>query len=329
MTEIERKKSWKIGRIITNILLVILIAVLLVGLDFQRKQEEVVLPGTSEQYYRIVSLPIPDTLSFCGEPVPLDIFYVREALDQELTVNTYWHSSTLQLIKRANRWLPMIDSILKSNQIPSDFKYVAVIESGLKNVVSPAGAVGFWQFLKGTGKEYGLEIDNEIDERYNVEKSTEAACRYLKKSYDIYGDWSLVAASYNAGMNGINRLMDYQDAESYYDMLTSEETSRYVFRALAIKLILNNPQDYGFYVPENELYLPIPVHYIAINSSVDSWTDFAKQQGISYKLLKYFNPWLRQKDLKNRKGKTYLIAIPNPPYNMTYEAWLKMQEIAD
>ena len=322
----EVRKKWSIGRIVTNVLLVSLIIVLMVGLDFQKKQEVVVVPGTSEQYYKIVSLPIPDTLSFCGEAVPLDIFYVREALDQELTVNTYWHSATLQLIKRANRWFPLIDSILRSNSIPNDFKYVAVIESGLQNVVSPAGATGFWQFLKDTGKEYGLEIDEEIDERYHVAKSTEAACKYLQKSYNQYHDWNLVAASYNAGMNGINKLLDDQGAESYYDLLTSQETSRYVFRALAIKLILENPENYGFYVKKNELYMSIPVHYVKVSDRVTSWANFAKQQGISYKLLKYFNPWLRDKDLKNRKNKTYLIAIPNPPYNLTHEAWLKMQD---
>jgi len=326
MTEIEKKRSWSVGRIITNILLVIFIVVLLVGIDFQRKQEIVVLPGTNAQYYKIVSLPIPDTLSFCGEQVPLDIFYVRESLDQELTVNTYWHSATLQLIKRANRWLPLIDSILRSNHIPSDFKYVAVIESGLKNVVSPAGATGFWQFLKDTGKEYDLEIDGDVDERYDVTKSTVAACEYLHKSYEKYSDWNLVAASYNAGMNGINRLLEVQGADSYYDLLTSEETSRYVFRALAIKLILENPEEYGFYIPNDELYLPIPVHYIVVNDRVDSWADFAKENGISYKLLKYFNPWLRDTNLKNRKKKTYLIAIPNPPYNLTHKAWLRMQD---
>jgi hypothetical protein len=326
MTEIEKKKRWSTGRIITNILLAIFIIVLLVGLNFQKKQETVVLPGTSEQYYKIVSLPIPDTLSFCGEPVSLDIFYVRESLDQELTVNTYWHSATLQLIKRSARWFPLIDSILKSNRIPADFKYIAAIESGLQNVVSPAGATGFWQFLKDTGKEYGLEIDDDIDERYHVEKSTEAACKYLQKSYDKYKDWNLVAASYNAGMNGISKLLDEQGAESYYDLLTSQETSRYVFRALAIKLILEDPESYGFYVQKNELYLPIPVHYIEVNQRVGSWVDFAKENGISYKLLKYFNPWLRDKSLKNRKNKTYLVAIPNQPFNLTHESWLNMKE---
>ncbi|HEY9115879.1 MAG TPA: lytic transglycosylase domain-containing protein, partial [Bacteroidales bacterium] len=210
--------------------------------------------------------------------------------------------------------------------IPADFKYVAVIESGLKNVVSPAGATGFWQFLKDTGKEYGLEIDRDIDERYNVVKSTEAACKYLQKGYDKYHDWNLVAASYNAGMNGISRFMDEQGAESYYDLLTSEETTRYVFRALAIKLIFENPEAYGFYVQKNELYLPIPVHYVEVNYGVDSWKDFAKENGISYKLLKYFNPWLRSTSLKNRSKKTYMIAIPNPPYNLTHEAWLGMQD---
>lgn len=320
-------RKWNIGRIITNVLLVILIAVLWFGMDYYQKKEVVVSPGTSEQYYKIVSLPIPDTLSFCGEPVPLDIFYVRESLDQELTVNTYWHSATLQLIKRSSRWFPLIDSILKTNKIPSDFKYVAVIESGLQNVVSPTGATGFWQFLKDTGKEYDLEIDGDVDERYHLAKSTEAACKYLWKSYDKYKSWSLVAASYNAGMNGISRLLDEQGATSYYDLLSSAETSRYVFRALAIKLILENPEEYGFYVQKNELYLPIPVHYIAVDDKVDSWAEFAKENGISYKLLKYFNPWLRDKNLKNRKKKTYLLAIPNRPYNLTHQAWLKLQDI--
>jgi hypothetical protein len=215
---------------------------------------------------------------------------------------------------------------LQKNHIPADFKYVAAIESGLQNVVSPAGATGFWQFLKETGKEYGLEIDNEVDERYDVIKSTEAACKYLHKSFDKYKNWTLVAASYNAGMNGISKLMNEQDAESYYDLLSSQETSRYVFRALAIKLILTNPESYGFYVQKNELYLPIPVHYIKVNERVDSWADFANQHGISYKLLKYFNPWLRDKSLKNRKNKNYLIAIPDAPYNLTHEVWLNMQE---
>ncbi len=276
-------------------------------------------PGTNEQYYKIVSLPIPDTLSFSGEKIPLDIFYVREALDRELSVNTYWHSSTLQLIKKAHRWFPMFDSILESKGIPSDFKYLSVIESGLSNVVSPAGATGYWQFMKSTAKEYGLEVNNEIDERYNIKKSTEAACEYLLKSYKEYQDWTLVAAAYNAGNNGIRKQLEKQKSSSYFDLLLNEETSRYIYRILAIKLIFENPENYGFYIEPDEFYKPIPTRTILINGKVESWADFAVEQGISYKLLKYFNPWLREGKLKNKQRKTYVILIPEAPYNITHE----------
>ena len=252
--------------------------------------------------------------------IPLDIFYVRESLDRELSVNTYWHSSTLQLIKKAHRWFPMFDSILESKGIPSDFKYLSVIESGLSNVVSPAGATGYWQFMKSTAKEYGLEVNKEIDERYNIYKSTVAACDYLLKSYEKHKDWTLVAAAYNAGNNGIRKRLEQQISSSYFDLLLNEETSRYVYRILAIKLIFENPESYGFYIEPDEFYKPIPTRTILINSKVDSWAEFAVEQGISYKLLKYFNPWLRDSKLKNKQRKTYTILIPEAPYNLTHEA---------
>ncbi len=298
---------------------------LIIGFDKWWRQDQSKLPGNNEQYYKIVSLDIPDELTFAGEAVPLDIFYVREALDRELSVNTYWHSSTLQIIKKSGRWFPVMDTILEKYGVPLDFKYLSVIESGLSNAVSPSDAVGFWQFLKGTAKDFDLEVDREVDERYHVEKSTEAACKYLLKSYEKYGNWALVAASYNAGTSGIQRLMEKQQAGSYYDMLVAEETSRYVYRILAMKLIFENPQAYGFYIEPDEYYLPIPYHLVEVNGKIENWSDFAKDHGISYKILKYFNPWLRQTDLKNRSGRTYKIKIPDPPYNLTHEQLILMQ----
>ncbi len=312
-------------KILVSLILLLLIIALIFGLDSWREQEQRQLPGTNEQYYKIVSLQLPDTLSFAGEQVPLEMFYVRESLDRELSVNTYWHSSTLTLIKRSYRWFPMIDSVLQINGIPPDFRYLAVIESGLSNVISPANAVGFWQFLKGTAKDYGLEVSKDVDERYHRLKSTQAACDYFQDSYEEFGNWALVAAAYNAGKNGISRRMEKQKASSYYDLLLSDETGRYVYRILAMKLIFESPESYGFYIDENEVYLPIPTHSVIVNDEVKSWADFADDYGLSYKLLKYFNPWLRQSSLRNRKKKTYFIQIPNPPYDLTHEEIVLMK----
>lgn len=307
------------NKIITYILLALIIVLLIFGFDKLITEQKTQLPGTNEQYYKIVSLSLPDTLFVFGEEMPMDIFYVKESLDRELSVNTYWHSSTLQLIKKSHRWFPLFDSILKVNNIPSDFKYLAVIESGLSNAISPANAVGYWQFLKGTAKEFGLEVNKEVDERYHIEKSTEAACKYFNKSYERFGNWTMVAAAYNAGNRGITKQLERQKARSYYDLLLSDETSRYVYRIAAIKLIFENPELYGFYIDENDMYPPIATNGIIVDGKVNDLADFAKENRISYKILKYFNPWLRQNYLKNKKNKTYIIEIPVPPYNTTYE----------
>lgn len=308
------------NRILSYILLIFIIGLLLFGLDRFVVQQETQLPGTNEQYYRIVSVPIPDTFTLVLESMPLDIFYVREALDRELSVNTYWHSSTLQIIKKSQRWFPYFDSILIANNIPVDFKYLAVIESGLSNAKSPAGAVGYWQFLKGTAKDFGLVVDKEVDERYNVKKSTEAACKYFQKSYEKFGNWTLVAAAYNAGNRGVSNQLERQKSGSYYDLLLSEETSRYIYRIAAMKIIFENPELYGFYIDESDIYPSIPTHEILVDGKIENLADFAKLNGISYKLLKYFNPWLRQNYLKNRKKKTYYVTIPEAPFNMTHES---------
>ena len=307
------------NRILTYIFLIIIIILLIFGFDKLISEKQSQLPGTNEQYYKIVSVPLPDTLFLAGEEMPLDIFYVKESLDRELSVNTYWHSSTLQLIKKSYRWFPLFDSILDANGIPLDFKYLAVIESGLSNVISPSNAVGYWQFLKGTAKDYGLEINKEIDERYNIQKSTDAACKYFLESYEKFGNWTLVAAAYNAGNRGITNQMERQKTNSYYDLLLSDETSRYVYRIAAMKIIFEDPESYGFYIDESDIYLPIVTHNVIVDNKIEDLADFAKDNGISYKILKYFNPWLRQNYLKNRKKKTYYIQIPEAPYNMTHE----------
>ncbi len=260
--------------------------------------------------YKIFSLSSPDGLTFANEEIPLHILDVKEKLDQELLINTYWQSQTLLFHKRANRWFPVIEPILKENGVPDDFKYLAVIESGLTDVVSPAGATGFWQFLRDTGREYGLEINNEVDERYNVEKATAAACAYLKDAYEKYGTWSMAAASYNMGMHGLNKQMERQEVANYYDMLLNSETGRYMYRILAVKEILSKPAQYGFHFRPQDLYPTYETRTVIIDSSVKDFAKFAKEQGINYKILKILNPWLRDTYLTNPGGKEYEVKLP-------------------
>lgn len=257
-----------------------------------------------------VSLNVPEALTFAGEPVPLNIPDVYERLDKELQINTYFHSNTIFLIKRANRWLPQIEKILQANDVPVDFKYLPLIESNLLNDISPKNAVGYWQILKSAGRENGLEITNEVDERYDPLKATEAACRYLKTAYRKFGNWTLVAASYNRGMAGIQRALDNQGVDSYYDLYLNEETSRYVFRILAIKEIVENPQKYGFRVSPRHLYQEEPLRYIEVDETIKDLVAFAKQHNTNYKLIKRHNPWLRDDKLTVRRGTHYRIAIP-------------------
>lgn len=262
------------------------------------------------QNYKIVTPLIPAELNFSGEEVPLQNFEVYERLEREFIVNTYWHSLTILTLKRANRWFPIIEEILKRNNIPDDFKYLSVTESTLLNVTSPANAVGYWQFLKSAATEYGLEVNSEIDERYHIEKSTEAACKYIQKAYDTYGSWTMAAASYNMGMSGINEQLERQKTNNYYNLVLGEETSRYVPRILATKIMMQNPKEYGFDIKEEELYQPLETYSVNIDSSVKSWADFAKSYGLNYKILKLYNPWLRENYLINKSKKTYQIKLP-------------------
>lgn len=257
-----------------------------------------------------ISLDVPEEVSFAGEPVPMGIPDVYERLDKELQINTYFHSNTIFLIKRASRWLPQMEKILKENGVPDDFKYLPLIESNLLNVISPRNAVGYWQILKGSGRELGLEINNEVDERYDPLKATEAACKYLKKAHARFGSWTLAAASYNRGMNGLERAIDNQQVHSYYDLYLNEETSRYVFRILAIKEIVENPLKYGFRINPKHVYKEDPLKYVEVTETIKDIVTFAKQHNTNYKLIKIHNPWLRDDKLTVKKNQQYQIAIP-------------------
>lgn len=257
-----------------------------------------------------ISFDLPTSASFSGEAVPMELPDVRERLDKELHINTYWHNNTIFLMKRAHRWFPQIEAILKKNNIPDDFKYLPLIESGLMNDISPKDAVGFWQIVKSAGKENGLEITDQVDERYDPVKATEAACRYLNKAYKKFGNWTSVAASYNRGMGGIERAIENQNVSSYYDLYLNDETARYVFRIIACKEIIEHPAKYGFNVKESHLYNPEPLRYVTVNETIPDLIAFAQKNGTNYKLLKRHNPWLRDEKLVVKKGKSYRIALP-------------------
>lgn len=253
-------------------------------------------------------------LNFCGEKVPMNLNDVQERFDREMVINKNLHASTELVIKRANKMFPVMEPILKKYGVPDDFKYLAVIESKLENAVSPAGARGVWQFMPATAKEYGMEVNDFVDERYHLEKSTEAACKYLLAAKQKFGSWTLAAASYNGGMGGVTRQQERQKITDYYDLLLTEETSRYVFRIIAMKEIMQNPAKYGYDIPQNELYKALNTKKVEVNTSVDNWADWALEQGINYKILKIHNPWLRDISLKNSSGKTYVIEIPIEGY---------------
>ena len=260
--------------------------------------------------YNVYALNIPENLNFAGETIPLENPDILERMDRELLVNTYWQSNGLLMFKRANKYFPIIEPILKKHGIPEDFKYLAVIESGLQNVVSPAGATGVWQIMKATGRENGLEINANVDERYNLEKATEVACKYLLTAKERFGSWTLAAASYNAGMSGISKQLERQGVNDYYDLLLGEETGRYVFRIVAVKEILNNPKKYGFNFRYKDLYNSIPTYKVEVDTAVTDFVKFSEKFRINYKILKLHNPWLREAHLNNKSRKQYYIEIP-------------------
>lgn len=278
---------------------------LIYGVSTETKKQ--LLHENSKMYF-------PTQADFCGEQVPLQISDVRERFDRELLVNANLDATTLIIIKRANRAFPVIEPILAKFGVPDDFKYLAVIESGLVNAVSPAGARGVWQFMPATAKERGMEVNDIVDERYHLEKSTEAACKYLLDAKARLGSWTLAAASYNGGISGVNKQIDFQKVQNYYDLLLTEETARYVFRIIALKEIMKSPAMYGFTVAPEETYPLLPVRKVEVDSTIEDLAAFANAQGINYKILKIHNPWMRDRKLTNLARKKYVIDIPTSGY---------------
>lgn len=256
------------------------------------------------------SLPIPTNINFSGEPVPIGDTEVLERLDRELLVNTYWQSNAVLLMKRSKKYFPIMAPILDTYGVPRDFLYLAVAESGLEPVRSPAGAAGFWQLMKGTARDYKLEVNSNVDERYHIEKATVVACKYILKAKEKFGSWTLAAAAYNAGNRGISRQLERQQVNNYYDLLLGQETGRYVFRILALKTIMSSPESYGFKISNKAYYQHQPTENILVQHPIKNLSNFSKAHGITYKTLKQYNPWLRQPYLNNRSKRKYEIQFP-------------------
>ena len=268
----------------------------------------------NSEHYQIYAINLPEKIAFAGEYTPLNELNIKERLDQELLINTYWQSKTILLMKRAEKYFPIIEKILKANNIPDDFKYLAVAESGLENVTSPSGAKGFWQFLKNTGLEYGLEINSEIDERYHLEKSTKAACQYIEDAYFQFGNWTLAAASYNMGKYGLKKSIELQKVNNYYDLMLNNETYRYVFRILAIKEIIENSEKYGFKINTNDHYQLPNLKEITIDTTINNIADFSINLNLNYKIIKELNPWILGNRISNKKQKKYKVKAPIEGY---------------
>ncbi len=302
-------KRWiNIGILIPGIGMVLFLVIFLLAFPvFNNKDDSQPKHGNS-----VLSHPpvIHEKVFFCGEKVPIEFFDIYESLDRELLINTFFHSQSMLFVKRANRFFPVIEPTLAEYDIPNDFKYLAIAESGLSHAVSPSGATGIWQLLEGTAKDYGLEVNEEVDERYHIEKASVAACKFLRDSYKIYNNWAMVAASYNVGRRGVNRQIDRQGENEYFNLVFNEETARYLFRIIAIKLVMKNPQHYGFNIPKIDLYKPFSYSEITISGKIDDVGTFARDNGTNYKVFKILNPWLRDNKLSNPKAKEYIIKIP-------------------
>lgn len=266
----------------------------------------------SQLPFATVSPEVPAYTVFAGDTIRFDRIDMREKMDREQCTFTYMHASTMLSLKRANRYFPIVEPILKEEKVPDDFKYLMVIESGLDELArSPVKACGLWQFMEDTAREYGLEVNSHIDERYHIEKATRAACRYLKDAYQKYGDWLTVAASYNAGQGRISRELERQQVDTATDLWLNKETSRYIFRLLAIKEVFEHPKRFGFCLKRHQLYTPIKYHYVDVDTTIHSLVDFAREQGVIVKQIKEANPWIQGYTLHNKSGKVYRIAIPD------------------
>lgn len=293
---------------ITGVLL--LISTVLTIQGFRNNEEPSQAPDVEDSFH-YPNFEIPAKLDFAGEDVPLDDYDIRESLDREVLVNSFYHSRTIFLLKKSIRYFSVIEPILKEYGIPDDFKYLAMVESDLDNVVSPAKATGVWQLLDGTAREYGLEVNSYVDERYDLVKSTQAACKYILESYDKYGSWTLAAASYNMGRSNLDSQISRQLTENYYDLLLNDETARYMFRILAHKLLVENPGYYGFDIEEKDYYPVIKTEIIRVDTTISNLAEFAASHSVSYKILKQLNPWLRQNSLPDNAN-VYVILVPEP-----------------
>lgn len=292
--------------LISTIIIILSIALGFKGFGISSDTKQIAI----DTGYSIRSYKLPENITFAGEKMPLDNFDTKESLEREILISAYRHSSTILIIKRANRYLPMIEEILKKNNIPDDFKYLAAAESEYSNMISPAGATGFWQIMPETGREEGMEINTVVDERYDVGKSTQFACDYFLKSYEKYGNWTLSAASYNGGRAGLDEQIEIQNQHNYYDLLLTEETARYIFRAVAYKLVISDPVAYGFNIGKDDLYPELKYFEVKVDTAVSSFSAFADKFGTNYKMLKFLNPWLRKPYLTPKPNKTYVIKIP-------------------
>ncbi len=293
---------------------VFLCAFLMIGFSLKKPD-----PGTTpveftpegRPQYKWYAPPLPSTFEFAGEAVPLDRWDVREKMDREVLSNSYLHGSQLYTLKLAGRYFPIIEERLKANGIPDDFKYVCVAESSLQqNALSGVGAASFWQFMKETGPHYGLEINEEVDERFNIVKATDAACKYFKDAKEKFGSWTGAAASYNCGQGGYNNQCDFQGCKNYYDMIFPDETNRYVYRILALKYILSHAKNFGFMIESSDEYKPLKYRVVVVDKTIENLADFAAENKTNYKMLKIFNPWLRAHKLTVRNGKKYEVALP-------------------
>ncbi len=295
-----------------NYLLAFLLLVLGSSLAFTFLESDKYKTWFTESY-KLKSPYIPPDVNFAGEKMPVSQEDIHERMDREIMATAYWQSSTMMLLKRSKKYFPIIEPILKENNIPLDFKYLCVAESGLSNATSPSNAKGFWQLLEGTAKPLGLEINDYVDERFHLEKATRAACAYFKESYSQFNNWTLTAASYNRGQAGTMRDLNYQGANSFYDLYMNDETSRYIFRIVAYKLIFENPELYGFYLHDSDYYSMKPRMLITVDSTINSLSLFAQDQGSNYKTLKLYNPWLRDRSLPNKTNRKYTIELPLQP----------------
>jgi hypothetical protein len=273
-------------------------------------EEGIVFEGESGFSQQVRIPPIPSEAQFCGERVPLEYFDVMESFKREITGLSYFHGTMIYTMQLDNRYGPVIKKILKEEGVPEDLYYICIAESGLQPVVSPANAAGYWQFLAGTAREYGLVVDSEVDERYNIEKSTRAAAAYFKKAYTEFGSWTMAAASYNTGFKNVRYRMDIQSQDNYYDMQFLEETGRYVFRALAFKIILSNRETYGFHLDDDDLYKPLKYKEVEVTGPVANWSDFSRRHNTNFKVLKIYNQWIRANQMENKAGRKYIVQIP-------------------